>query len=380
MRLVEKILLAHDFSKSSENVVANAIGLAKIFHSKIIPIHVLPDDVVSEKVKALLNEVAITKLEETTKMITDEGIEAEDYILESGAPYDGIVEAAIAENANLIMIGSGANREEEKFKLGTTTERIIQKSEKPVFVVKEGMPLNVQNILCPVDFSETSRRALKNAITMAHRFKAELIILGVCELQESTWFSSENDRTEENEKRCAQHKDRFDHFLADINLTGLEWTKEIRKGKPADEILSVIHEKMVDLLVMGTQGRTGLGRLIIGSVTEKVIREVPCSFLTLKAEDVIQLQLETNISDIEKHYNTAMQLVEDGFFEEAIAQLKVCLSISNMHVPAYFGLAKIYDKMDDPGKAKFYRDSGREIMDRIWYTKIEDEVRKLRGS
>jgi universal stress protein E len=168
-------------------------------------------------------------------------------------------------------------------------------------------------------------------------------------------------------------------FLEDFTLSDLNWTKEARKGKPAEEILSTIHEKMVDLLIMGTVGRTGLGRLIMGSVTEKVVREVPCSFITMKSEDVIKLQLESNISDIERHYKIAMQMIEDGLYDEAIGQLNVCLSISNMHVPAYFGLAKVYEKLNDPGKAKFYRDSGREIMDTMWYAKIEEEVRKFRG-
>lgn len=379
MKLLEKILLAHDFSKSSENVVQTAIELAKIFHSKVIPIHVLPDDIVNEKVKLLLDETAIKKLEETAERIKNEGVEVGKPILEYGSPHEGIVQAAIGVDANLILIGSGENRKKERFQLGITTERIIQKSEKPVYVVKEGVPLNIQSILCPVDFSETSKRALKNAITMARRFKAELRVLSVCELQGSTWFSSEKDRQEENENRCARHKVRFDKFLEGFNFSDLDWTREMRKGNPAEEILSTISEKMVDLLVMGTLGRTGLDRLIIGSVTEKVVREVPCSFLTLKLEDVITLQLETNIRDIEKHYHTAMQLMEDGFYQEAIGQLKICLSINNMHVPAYFGMAKIYEKLNDPGKAKFYRESGREIMDKIWYAKIEDEVRKLRG-
>lgn len=379
MKLLDRILLANDFSESSENVVTSAIGLAKIFQSKIIPIHVLPDDIVSEKVKSLLNEAARTKLEETAVKIRDEGVEVGDSILETGSPHDSIVEAAVAQSVNLTIVGSGASRQEERFLLGTTTERIIQKSEKPVFVIKEGVPLNVQNILCPVDFSKTSKRALKNAVTLARRLKAELIILSVCELQGSNWFGSEKDREEENEKRCTLHKVRFDEFLEDLTLSDLKWSKEIRKGKPAEEILSTIHEKMIDLLVMGTLGRTGLGRLIIGSVTEKVVREVPCSFITLKSEDVIKLQLENDIRSIEKHYNTAMQLMEDGFYEEAIGQLNVCLRISNMHVPAYFGLAKVYEKLNDLGKAKFYRESAREIMDQIWYTKIEEEVRKLRG-
>ncbi len=103
------------------------------------------------------------------------------------------------------------------------------------------------------------------------------------------------------------------------------------------------------------------------------------SFIVLKSEDVITLQLKTDIQDIEKHYKTAKQLIEDGFYEEAIGQLRVCLSISNMYIPAYFGLAKVYDKLNNAEKAKFYRDSAIEIRDRLWYEKIEAEVRKYRG-
>ncbi len=380
MILIEKILLAHDFSKSSENVVATAMEFAKIFHSEVVPIHVLPDDMTNEKVKSLLHGTASQKLQETAEMLKNEGVKIGEPMVVYGSPHRVIVEAAVDLNASLILTGSGETQKGEKFFLGTTTERIILKSEKPVFVVKEDVALNVQHILCPVDFSATSKRALKNAITMAHRFKADLTILSVCELQGSLWFTSEGDRAIENESRYAGHKENFEKFLDEFNLAGLNWKRETRKGKPAEEILSAISEKMIDLLVMGTSGKTGLNRLVIGSVTEKVIREVPCSFLTLKSEDIISLQLQTSIQDIENHYNTATQLMEDGFYEESIEQFKLCLSINNMHVPSHYGIARVYEKMNQPEKAKIYRNSGMEILNRIWDLKIEQEARKLRSS
>ncbi|WP_422081599.1 universal stress protein [Ulvibacterium sp.] len=380
MKLLEKILLAQDFSKSSQNLVHSAIELAKIFESKIVPIHVLPDDIVNKKVKALLNETAMTKLEETVQRIENEGVDVDNPLLAFGSPHEAIVRAAVDINANVILTGSGESKKGDTFQLGTTTERIIQKSEKPVFVIKEGILLNVRHILCPVDFSESSKRALKNAMTMARRFKSELTILAVCELQGSTWFTSEKDKEQENELRYTLHQEEFDSFLNGFDLTNLNWTKETPKGNPAKEILSAISKKMIDLLIMGTAGRTGLNRMIMGSVTEKVVREVPCSFLTLKSEDVISLQLETHIKDIEKLHSTGLQLMEDGFHEEAIGQFKACLSINDMHVPAYKGLAKVYEKLDQPERARMYRRNAKEIMDKIWYQKIEEEVRKLRGS
>jgi nucleotide-binding universal stress UspA family protein len=379
MKLIEKILLAQDFGKSSENVVSTAIEFAKIFHSEVIPVHVLPNDLMNEKVKILVKEAAMKKLVETADLIKSEGVKAGEPILAFGSPHDAIVSAANEINANLILTGSGETQKGDKFLLGTSTKGIIQKSEKPVFVVKEDVALNVQHILCPVDFSKNSKRALKNAITMSHRFKAELTVLSVCELPSLSWFSSEHDWGEENDKRYEEHKKLFDEFLKDFNFSGLTWAKETSKGNPATEILNAITGKIVDLLIMGTSGKSGLNRLVMGSVAEKVVREVPCSFLMIKSEDIISLPLETEISDIDKHYNLAMQLMEDGFFEESIKQFKLCQSINIMNVPSYYGIAKVYEKLNEPEKAEKYRNLGREVLDQIWNSKIEEDVRRFRN-
>lgn len=379
MKLLERILVALDFSDASESVIETAVDLAKVFQSKVIPIHILPSVKGNEKAASLLQQAAQQRLDSVVERLKQEGVDTNQPILSFGAPHRSIVQAALDLNPNLILLGSGENRKTEKFQLGTTTERIIQQSEKPIFVVKEETSLNVQQILCPVDFSTTSKRALTNAITLAHRFKAELTILSVCELQGPNWFKSEEDSEKENEDRCAAYKVRFDEFLQQFNLAGLSWSKEMRKGDPAEEILNSISSKMADLLVMGTAGRTGLSRFLIGSVTKKVIREVPCSFLVLHSEDAIDLQLETDIRNIAHHYQMAKQLVEDGFYEEAIDQFKICLGISNMHVPSYFGIAKVFGKLNRPAEGKRYEEHGREVMDKMMYEKIEQEVRHLKG-
>ena len=131
---------------------------------------------------------------------------------------------------------------------------------------------------------------------------------------------------------------------------------------------------------MGASGRSGLNRLIVGSVTESVVREVPCSFLTLKSQDVISLQLETEIKDFETHYQAGEQLEKDGLYEAAIEQYKASLATNTMHVPAYNAIAKLFDKIGEPEKALLYRKSANEIKERLWYSKIEEEARKLRGN
>jgi nucleotide-binding universal stress UspA family protein len=375
MKLLQKILLAHDFSKSSEQVVATAITLAKVFQAKIIPIHVLPDEDINEKVKLLLHETATQKLEQTADRIKKEGIEVGEPLLKYGSPYESIVNAAQNERVNLIVVGSGETIGKENFQLGTTAHRIIQGSDQPVFVVKEG-DFKVERILCPVDFSSNSKRALKNAITISRRFEAELVIMNVLELPGVKWLTSQKGSAEEQDQRLKKQKEKFNQFVEDFNLVGLNCRQEIRNGEASSEILKAVSEHHIDLLLMGTAGKTGLSRLVIGSVTEKVIREVPCSFVVLKSADVIQLQLESSLKDLENHYQIANQLMADGFFEESIEEFEKCIYINSMHVPSYYGIAKVYDKLENSKNAEIFRDRAKEIMDRMWDMKIEEEIRR----
>ena len=377
MILLKKVLLATDFSKSCENVVKTAIGLAKTIQSKIILIHVLPDDIINEKAKLLLNEAAIRELGVINDRIKSEDIKTDEPILEYGSHYDKIVQTADNINANVILIGSGEKSKNDVFQLGTTAEKIIRKSNKPVWVVKKDNPLNVKNIFCPIDFSPESNRALKNAITITRRFKAKLIIFSVYELYYSGLLRIKHDWDEENENISSEHLRNFNSFLEDFNLIDLNWDKEIQSGDPATEILGAISRHKSDLLIMGTTGKSGLSKLIMGSVTEKVIREVPCSFITLKSKDIIDLQLEAEIRDIESHCRTARQLMKDGFLKESINEFKVCLNINGMHIPSLNGIAKVYEKLDDNKNAEKYKNMARYVLSKIWDRKIEGEIRKF---
>ena len=115
----------------------------------------------------------------------------------------------------------------------------------------------------------------------------------------------------------------------------------------------------------------------MGRVTEKVIREVPCSFITLKSKDIIATQFETKIRDIELHGSTARQLEKDGFFNESISEFEACQNINSMHIPSLNGIAKVYEKLDDMDNAEKYKNMAREVLARIWDKKIEAKIRKF---
>ncbi len=147
MKLLESILLATDLGPSSDNVINNAIELARTFESKISLVHVLPDDINNEKVKLLLKEAATTQLLALNARIGKEGVETDKHILEYGNHFDKIIQEADRVNANLILIGAGEKDEDEAFQLGTTAAKLIRMSAKPVWVVKKDTPLSVKSIL-----------------------------------------------------------------------------------------------------------------------------------------------------------------------------------------------------------------------------------------
>lgn len=372
MKVLEKILLATDFLQSSDNLITNGIGVAQTFDSRIFLVHVLPPELGNRKVQQFLEESAAGKLRSVRERIEQAGVKTGEPMLLLGNHYEKITSAAERIDANLLMIGAGEIQKGEKYQLGTTAEKIIRRSSKPVLVIKENQPFSIKTILCPVDFSRESSRALKNALVAARRFDAKLIVLSVYEEAVSLKMAPGYDAKEAFRK----YEEQFNRFLEKFTWHGVSCHKEVIAGKPSVEILQAVHRYHADLLIMGTTGRTGLNRMMMGSVTERVVREVPCSFLTTKSEDVIKLQLESTIQDIEKRYEDAQQLMKDGYFDEAISEYKACLQLSETHVPSIVGIAKVYEKTGNQSAATHYRKLAREVLRRIWDEKIERDVRK----
>lgn len=378
MKILKKVLLATDFGKSTNNLVKNAIDVCKLFDSKIVLVHVLPGDIKNNKVKAMVKKTVETELNLIKERIEKHGVETNKPVIKFGNHFDKIIQVATKENVNLIMIGTGEKQKKDAFKLGTTAEKLVRRSDKPLLVVKKGSDLkNIKSILCPVDFSEESTLALNNSINIARRYNAKLNILGVIEPHSIGFKSLKLNWEEIDALNIKDFKAEMKSYLENFNLVDVNWKSIIKTGDPAKKILRTIQKRKSDLLVMGSSGKSSIHRMIMGSVTEKVIRQVPCSFLTLKTENVIKVNIETRIKDIEEHFNDAKQLVKDGFYEEAIAEYQTCLKINDMHIPSLNGLSKLYEKMGDTKLSEEYKKIAQEVLVRLWDNKIETEARKF---
>jgi nucleotide-binding universal stress UspA family protein len=146
-------------------------------------------------------------------------------------------------------------------------------------------PALPRHILVPHDFSETAQTALTYAIELAHKLHARLTIMHSYELPSYGYpdglaFTAE---VAENIQRSSEEG--LEAVTAKVKQPGLEMGKVLRQGPAWSQIDAVAKDMKVDLIVMGTHGRQGITRALLGSVAEKVVRTAPCPVLTVRGPE-----------------------------------------------------------------------------------------------
>jgi nucleotide-binding universal stress UspA family protein len=286
MKLLEKILVPIDVNTDSKEQISVTIKLANAYKSEILLMYVVPDEALKDEIKDIVIKSVTELLNEIKKTLESNKVKVLEPIIAFGNIASTIVQKANLEKVHLVLIGANEKKKRAKFKLGIIAEQIIRISDVPVWLVNAEQKPLFKHILCPVDFSEPSKRALNNAIMLAGKYKSALCILTVYEPIDYVSKRINVDLEEENETRLKRVKNEMRTFLKEFNLDGVNHKIEVKRGKVDEKILNTIKKQPIDLLIMGTNGRTGLSRFIMGSVTEKVIREMPCSFITIKDFDV----------------------------------------------------------------------------------------------
>ncbi|MEI6758034.1 MAG: universal stress protein [Chlorobium sp.] len=142
----------------------------------------------------------------------------------------------------------------------------------------------IHAILCPVDFSDASRKAVRYAQEFAGNMGASVYLLNVVEPRPMAVDISLNYVPLEDDLEKAAQED-LDLILQDFLKAGLRAQCGVEIGNPADVILEKIDTLNVNLVIMGSHGKKGLSRLIMGSVAETVVRKANCPVLIVKAEE-----------------------------------------------------------------------------------------------
>jgi nucleotide-binding universal stress UspA family protein len=144
--------------------------------------------------------------------------------------------------------------------------------------------MQIKTILFPTDFSQGARAAMDHALSLARDYKAKLILLYVIQdISIAEWYIpsslSVTDLVEDMQKSAWKEMDKWAEEIATA-VPSVE--KLVVRGVPFVEIIRTAKEHNVDLLVIGTHGRTGIDHMLFGSTAEKVVRKSSCPVLTVR--------------------------------------------------------------------------------------------------
>ena len=183
-----------------------------------------------------------------------------------GEAHEGIVDIAEAEKCDLIILGRKSISRFERVLLGSVIVKVIGHTLCRILIVPQDAKLSFDKILIATDGSMHSEFASDEAIALAKRYRSSLIVLSVAKKYENLPSAKEN---VDMVKKVAEKE-------------GIKVETLIRHGVPHEVIVNTAAQKDVGFIVVGSHGRTGITKLLMGSVTERVIGRAKCAVLVWK--------------------------------------------------------------------------------------------------
>jgi len=319
---IRRILCPTDFSEFSRHALDHALAIAKLYQSRITLLHVCsvaPGAVYAPGIgvgpSSLLTvedrDAALAAMHRFAE--TEAGPDAPiGFEVAEGSPATEIVENARRHASDLIVMGTHGRSGFERLLLGSVTEKVLRKAACPVLSVPRRAPDVVptptfddraarggqsrqapalfRNILCPVDFSDSSTEALQYAISLAKESGARLTLVHVIEMPPEvpvdehetlvTWPRSLREYVAMAE---ADRAARLKELLPDPARSDGSVSTVLASGKAYREILRVAAERSTELIVIGVHGRRAADLLFLGSTTQHVLRQATCPVLTIRS-------------------------------------------------------------------------------------------------
>ncbi len=270
---LDKLLVATDRSAFSEGAVREAINFAKKCSGRLTVMSVLETNPEYETIGASAyqkeEEDAMKYLESVKTRASHEGLDYCEAVLHYGEdPYRLIVNEAAEKKVDMIFIGRHGRSGVMKVLLGQVAAKVIGHATCKVLVVPRAAKIECRSILVATDGSEHSIAAASEAIGIAKRCGGNIIALSSAHSEE------ELEEAKANVKQVVE--------IAQKESVPVEALTPI--GRSHDVIVETAGGRGVDLVVMGTYGKSGLKKLLMGSSTEKVIGHASCAVLVVRAE------------------------------------------------------------------------------------------------
>ena len=285
---LKRILVTTDFSEESKKALPYAANFAERFGSEVMLLNVLDPPFRFAGLESVMllqsGDATMGRLYSGLDALAEKrfgkAVRAETQV-RAGKPYREIIKAARDSEAGLLVMATHGYSGLKHAFLGSTTERVVRQAPCPVLAVRgiAGNPTaklpKIRHVLLATDFSENSAKAFPWALALADAFGARLTLMHVVERL-----------TRDTVKQLMAEAHTQLNVLARSLVTGSERAPHlaVRFGRPFDEITRGARELDASLVVIATHGHTGLKRVYLGSVAERVVRHAHCPVLVVQSK------------------------------------------------------------------------------------------------
>ncbi len=287
----QKILCPIDFSPGSQQAMRVATRVATEAGAELVLLHcwyvpplamagdfMLPSNVLEE-----MQADAQRGLDDAVKEVTALGATRVSALLRTGLPWTTIVSVLEDSSIDLVVIGTHGRTGLSRILLGSVAEKVVRHAPCSVMAVHpNGENKPFKTILCPIDFSDHSRTATELASDVAAPGGAGITLLHVVDVPVA--FAGEPAVAGFVRALDKHATELLETWAAAVRKrTDVPVTVRMRIGHPGAQTLAVLDEApSVDLVVVGTHGRTGVSRIFLGSVAEKIVRHATCPVLVAR--------------------------------------------------------------------------------------------------
>lgn len=300
---IDRILFPTDGSECAEQARRHALHLADHFDASL---HVVR---VEERAVDLADAVEVTEADLLPDLHGTSAAElphlAEARVRErtvrDSSVAGGILAYTAEHDMDLVVLGSHGRRGLRRLVLGSVAEAVVRRAPCPVVTVGRGTAapnaLTGGTMLVPVDFSEHRFRLLAHARALAPIYGMDVEVMHVVEVKGVPDAYGLYDSPPDSGQMVDRARTVLDEEADSLREMGITVSVEVRTGHPADEVLTGAEDGRAAFIMVATHGRTGLERMLMGSVAEKIIRQAPCPVYTVNAFGPSRVDVEQEVGE-----------------------------------------------------------------------------------
>lgn len=294
MRPLRTVLAGTDFSPPSRDAVVRASMIAADTGARLELLHVVEKSAL-ERLRTLMGEaadpIAARLLDQARDKLADQAaaIAAARHLvpgthLATGPILEQVADQADALDADLVVVGVRGTGFMQRLLLGTTAERLLRKTLRPILVVKQVAHETYRQVLVPVDFSSLSVQSIRFAKALAPNAYLTLLHVFDVPFEGRLRFAGVEENTIRHYREIAQQQALQNaHDTAQAaGLAASEYQLLVCHGAAPLVILEKEEEVAADLIVMGKHGRGGSEELLLGSATKHILAEARCDLVVVR--------------------------------------------------------------------------------------------------